>query len=159
MRKYTFAPVLGPADPHPIGSVERANCLGNEFDYHAERAVERGVDDIHAVLRRVIEEQPWLVPDNPIGQTMDEYVFGCSGFHYRQLWTLIDTFKPHHGLPRAEERSEFVTVRRDDLREALYGGNSETAFGEAFHRLAETAPGGEPKHSQRPRAIRLPDRV
>jgi hypothetical protein len=56
----------------------------------------------------------------------------------------IDTFKPNHGLPRAEKPSEFVAVHRDDLREALYGGNGETAFGEALHRLAEIAPGGEP---------------
>ena len=99
MKRYTFAPRLGPAHQHPIGSAERAICLGNEFEYYTKRAVERGVDDIYAILRRVIDEQPWLVPDNPIGQTLDDYVFGCTGFRYHQLWTLIDTLKPDHGLP------------------------------------------------------------
>lgn len=98
MKKYNFEPMLGPADPHPIGSMQRAICMGNEFDYKAERATER-VDDIHDILRRVIDERPWAVAGNPIGQTLDEYVFGCTGFHYRQLYTLVDTFKPDHGLP------------------------------------------------------------
>jgi hypothetical protein len=73
MMKYTFAPMLGPAHRHPTGSIERAICLGNEFEYMAERAVDRGVDDIHSVLHRVIDEQPWLVADNPIGQTREDW--------------------------------------------------------------------------------------
>lgn len=56
-------------------------------------------DDIYAILRRLVDEQPWLVPDNPIGQTLDDYVIGCTSLLYHQLWMLINTCKPDHGVP------------------------------------------------------------
>lgn len=98
MKRYHFAPMLGPASAHPVGSFDCALCLGNEFDYTTERAV----DDLERyvlLLRKVIETKPWEVwPDPPCGD-IDSYCFACSGFTYRQLFVLIDMFVPKHGLP------------------------------------------------------------
>jgi hypothetical protein len=96
--KYKFAPMLGPASAHPVGSSDWAEAHGNELDYTVERAIDCGVDDLLVVMRRLITTEPWQF-SNPIGATRDEFVERTAGYSYHQLWTLIDTFIPHHGLP------------------------------------------------------------
>ena len=98
MDKYKFPTMLGPASSHPAGSPDWAEAYGNELEYTAERAVYHGVDDLLGVIQRLVAAEPWTAP-NPIGATRDEFIERTTGFTYRQLWTLIDTFVPRHGLP------------------------------------------------------------
>ena len=45
MKRYKFAPMLGPAHGKPVGSSsQRAECWGNELECHVE-SCERPVDD------------------------------------------------------------------------------------------------------------------
>jgi hypothetical protein len=98
MTKYKFPPMLGPASSHPDDSPEWAEAFGNELEYRTERAVEVGVEDLLGFMRRLVAVEPWAVP-NPVGCTRDKFFERATGYTYRQLWTLIDTFVPLHGLP------------------------------------------------------------
>ena len=98
MAKHKFPPMLGPASAHPVGSPDWAEAYGNELDYTVERAIDHGIDDLLAVMQRLVAAEPWMAP-NPVGANRDEFIERTTGYTYRQLRTLIDTFVPRHGLP------------------------------------------------------------
>jgi|HubBroStandDraft_6_1064221.scaffolds.fasta_scaffold142654_6 hypothetical protein len=94
MKRYKFPPMLGPASAHPEGSREWAECLGNELDYRAERAVAYAVDDLLAVVDKAMSAEipPWTVwPDPPCGSA-DAYFRLCTGLSYEQICVLKQTF-------------------------------------------------------------------
>lgn len=113
--KYKFQPMLGPASNYPEGSVQWALCLGNELDYNAER-VDRDLDDLIGILQRVTSAAipPWEVwpPSDPGG--IDNYMMLCTGYTYFQLYSLIDLFRPNHGLPVPSEPVSPVAVALHD---------------------------------------------
>jgi hypothetical protein len=78
MKRFHFAPMLGPASAHPVGSFDHALCLGNEFEYTTDRLTD-DLEHFIPIVRKAVETKPWEVwPDPPCGD-IDSYFFACSG--------------------------------------------------------------------------------
>ncbi len=71
-------------------------CLGNELEYNSDRMVDYVPECMLPLIQRVLETRAWLQwePAEP-----DAYFLACTGFSYRQLYTVIDTLLTDHGLP------------------------------------------------------------
>jgi hypothetical protein len=58
---YEFAPMLGPCEDHPVGSVEWAERISNRLQINVNSLSRHGVDHLQVVLRAVLQEKPWEV--------------------------------------------------------------------------------------------------
>jgi hypothetical protein len=102
--QYAFPPTLGPADPHPVGSVDFTLCLGNEMDYTAEQVIDLWADRMLPLVWRAIDTKAWLQWDPP---EPDLFFRACTGLPYEQIYNVIDALVADHGLPG------FYTLCRD----------------------------------------------
>ncbi len=98
MERYKFPVMLGPAHDKPAGSYQRAECLGNELEYHAE-SVQRQVDHLADVVKRILAEDPppWTVFPDPSCGSLDAFLVICCGIAVDQMEQLLHTFD-HHDL-------------------------------------------------------------
>jgi hypothetical protein len=102
---YQFAPMLGPAEEWPVGTVEWAERISNRLQSQASNVTR----DTSFYLRRTIDEifrakpNPWDVwPEEKPLRTPDDYFQAVTGHSWKTLEQLLTDFG---------EKQKGVTVR------------------------------------------------
>jgi hypothetical protein len=145
-----FKAMLGPAEEHPVGSVEWAERIGHRLQIYVEnvkRNEEREVKYLPPVLTAILDAnpRPWAVwpPDNPC-RTPEAWFQAVTGERIASLKTLIAPYvEPGSPLLRELEAAEVEgaskTPRsRDDEAGFLYeqGAKAVRAGGYELNMLA-----------------------
>lgn len=104
--------MLGPAEEHPIGSVEWAERIGHRLQIHIKRVKrneEREVKYLPPVLEAILdaEPRPWTVwpPDNPC-RTPEAWFQTVTGARIGNIKKLIEAYEPGSPLIRKLETAE-----------------------------------------------------
>lgn len=106
MAAWKFPAMLGPAEEHPIGSVEWAERIGHRLQIHIKRVKhneEREVKYLPPVLEAILgaEPRPWIVwpPDDPC-RTPEAWFQTVTGARIANIKKLIEAYEPGNPLIR-----------------------------------------------------------
>src|SRR5262245_18082545 len=92
---YEFAPMLGPCEDHPVGSVEWAERISNRLQLRTQNVSRNTVPSLLEVLEPIWRAvpKPWEVwpKDRPFG-TPDVYCKAVTGRDWESLCNLVQEF-------------------------------------------------------------------